>query len=207
MEAGRLTSLDENLHVSCFDVCVARGGCGRMKPASSNFSAPRTYVFDLIGGTGAGTTDSIRDFLRGIFRRVAPKPKRPSRTPNRTQWRREDKIAIISGASAPSERSHRAGFAVCCLVICDTRARHHGGHGRRPERRRDLHVRGAMARVRDELECECPSMTLLRPAAFLPARANPSPAPHSDPARSAADATLRTRPAVDRRAPRRDLTR
>ena len=122
MEAGRLTSLDENLHVSCFDVCVARGGCGRMKPASSNFSAPRTYVFDLIGGTGAGTTDSIRDFLRGIFRRVAPKPKRPSRTPNRTQWRREDKIAIISGASAPSEKSHRAGFAVCCLVICDTRA-------------------------------------------------------------------------------------
>ena len=91
-----------------------------MKPASSNFSAPRTYVFDLIGGTGAGTTDSIRDFLRGIFRRVAPKPKRPSRTPNRTQWRREDKIAIISGASAPSEKSHRAGFAVCCLVICDT---------------------------------------------------------------------------------------
>ena len=45
MEAGRLTSLDENLHGSCFDVCVARGGCGRMKPASSNFSAPRTRKF------------------------------------------------------------------------------------------------------------------------------------------------------------------
>ena len=102
MEAGRLTSLDENLHGSCFDVCVARGGCGRMKPASSNFSAPRTYVFDLIGGTGAGTTDSIRDFLRGIFRRVAPKPKRPSRTPNRTQWRREDK------SQSSRVRQHRA---------------------------------------------------------------------------------------------------
>ena len=73
-------SLDENLHGSCFDVCVARGGCGRMKPASSNFSAPRTHNFDLIGGTGAGTTDSTRDFLLGIFRRVAPKPKRPNRT-------------------------------------------------------------------------------------------------------------------------------
>ena len=109
-------------------------------------------------------------------------------------------------------RQHRASRATervspSVVWLSATLARHHGGHGRRPERRRDLHVRGAMARVRDELECECPSMTLLRPAAFLPARANPSPAPHSDPARSAADATLRTRPAVDRRAPRRDLTR
>ena len=178
-----------------------------MKPASSNFSAPRTYVFDLIGGTGAGTTDSIRDFLRGIFRRVAPKPKRPNRTPCMLAPCERIKSQMRVRQHRASGATERAGFAVGCLVICDTRARHHGGHGRRPERRRDLHVRGAMARVRDELECECPSMTLLRPAAFLPARANPSPAPHSDPARSAADATLRTRPAVDRRAPRRDLTR
>ena len=175
MEAGRLTSLDENLHVSCFDVCVARGGCGRMKPASSNFSAPRTHNFDLIGGTGAGTTDSTRDFLLGIFRRVAPNPNAQIANPG---WRREDKIADGVRQHRASGATERVLQSCCCLVICDTRARHHGGHGRRPERRRDLHVRGAMARVRDELECECPSMTLLRPAAFLPARADPSPAPN-----------------------------
>ena len=206
MEAGRLTSLDENLHGSCFDVCVARGGCGRMKPASSNFSAPRTHKFsshiwrDGRGNHGINSRFSAGNFSKGRAQTQTPK--------SRTQ------AGAVRIKSQMRVRQHRASGATervlqscCCLVICDTRARHHGGHGRRPERRRDLHVRGAMARVRDELECECPSMTLLRPAAFLPARANPSPAPHSDLARSAADATLRTRPAVDRRAPRRDLTR
>ena len=198
MEAGRLTSLDENLHVSCFDVCVARGGCGRMKPASSNFSAPRTYVFDLIGGTGAGTTDSIRDFLRGIFRRVAPKPKRPTQTVHSGAVRiNRNHLGCVS-----TEREEpQSGFRRLLFGYLHTRAAPWRAWAA-ARAARDLHVRGAMARVRDELECECPSMTLLRPAAFLPARANPRLHP-SDLARSAADATLRTRPAVDRRAPRR----
>ena len=45
-----------------------------MKPASSNFSAPRTYVFDLIGGTGAGTTIQFEIFCGEFFEGSRPNP-------------------------------------------------------------------------------------------------------------------------------------
>lgn len=90
----------------------------------------------------------------------------------------QDRTRIVS--TGHRQASRLFGF------ICGHSAGHHehGGRGRRPERRRDLHVRGAMARVRDELERESPFFRV-PPPVHTP-RVRPIPRLHptqSDPAK------------------------
>lgn len=177
------------MHVSCFGVVFARGGC--VAPRGQKEASFECVLLN---------TPITNRFTMSITREeLIPRGKLTLRFSN---WTFDEPtpetrlVAIAFGDSSPPGTDHQDRTRIVSSghrqasrlfgFICGHSAGHHehGGRGRRPERRRDLHVRGAMARVRDELERESPFFRL--PPPVRTPRVRPIPRLHptqSDPAK------------------------